>query len=128
MSHIVSCGIDIIAIERVRSLYERYGDRFLGKVYAESERLKARTWHDPGPFLAGRFAAKEAALKVLGCGLFSGIRLRELEIRAKETGEPYCVLTGRARERARELGISAIMVSISHCEAYAVAQAIGVRS
>ena len=126
MNPIVACGVDIIEVERLRTLRERYGDRFLRRVYCGSERGNARAHGDGGQFLAGRFAAKEAVLKVLGCGLFSGVRLTDIEIRTLDTGEPQCVLRGRARGRAEARGISRILISISHCDAYAVAHAIGV--
>jgi len=125
MSNIVSCGIDIIEIERVKALYERHGDRFLKRVYTSWERGRLAVRADPAAFLAGRFAAKEAVLKVLGCGIMEGVPLTELEIGARESGEPLCVLSGEARRRADERGIGKILVSISHCDKYAVAQAVG---
>jgi holo-[acyl-carrier protein] synthase len=126
MGSVIFCGTDIVEIERVRGLVDRYGDRFLRRVYGSLERAEAEKRRDPGPFLAGRFAAKEAALKVLGCGLFAGIRLTEIEVPARESGEPYCVLRGEALRRAQERGIEQIVVSVSHCDAYAVANAVGV--
>lgn len=126
MERIVSLGTDIVEVERVSSLRARYADRFLRRVYSAAEHEIAAARNEPGPFLAGRFAAKEAVLKVLRCGLFAGARLTEIEIRRKESGEPFCVLSGGALARARALGIDRVLVSISHCDAYAVAQAIGV--
>ena len=126
MERIVSLGTDIVEVERVSALHARHADRFLRRVYTELERELARGRADPGPFLAGRFAAKEAVLKVLGCGLFAGARLADIEIRRKESGEPYCVLSGGALTRARALGIDRVLVSISHCDSFAVAQALGV--
>ena len=126
MESIISCGTDIVELERVRALFERHGERFLRRVYAAIELAMMASRDDPGPFLAGRFAAKEAVLKVLGTGLFSGVRLSEIEIHARETGEPFCVLRGGALERAQGRGIDRVLVSISHCDSHAVAQAIGV--
>ena len=126
MHRIIACGIDMIEIARVRQVAERFGARFLERVYSVWEREHATARRDPGPYFAGRFAAKEAVLKVLGCGLFAGVPLSAIEIRAKESGELFCVLAGPARERAAQVGITRIVVSISHCDSYAVAQAIGV--
>ena len=128
MDGIVACGVDMIEIERLRRLCSRYGERFLRRVYGERERRLVAGRGDPGPFLAGRFAAKEAVLKVLGCGLFDGVRLTEIQILARESGEPVCELVGGAQRRARERGVGRVLVSISHCDAYAVAQAIGLGS
>ncbi len=126
MENVVFCGTDIVEIGRVRRLLDRYGERFLRRVYGSRERAEAAKRRDPGPFLAGRFAAKEAILKVLGCGIFSGVRLTEIEVPARESGEPYCVLSGEALRRAKARGIETIVVSVSHCEEYAVANAVGV--
>ena len=126
MSSIVSCGVDIVEIDRVKALYERHGERFLKRVYTAWERERLGVRPDPGTFLAGRFAAKEAVLKVLGCGIMEGVRLTELEIGARRSGEPFCTLSGEAEERARRRGIVKILVSISHCDRYAVAQALGI--
>ena len=104
MSGIISCGVDIIEISRVRRLFERHEERFLRRVYGPWERTRAMERPDPGTFLAGRFAAKEAILKVLGCGLFSGIRLSEIEVSARDTGEPTCVLSGHALDRETTKG------------------------
>ena len=126
MDTVLACGIDIVEVPRIRALCERHGDRFLRRVWAAGERSRASGLPDPATFLAGRFAAKEAVLKVLGCGIFSGIPLPEIEIGAHESGEPYCVLAGEAQRRARSRGVDRILLSISHTGAYAVAQAIGI--
>ncbi len=126
MSRVIACGVDIIEIARVRDVFARFGPRFLARVYGEREREGAAARRDSGPYLAGRFAAKEAVLKVLGCGLFSGVPLATIEIRAKDSGEPYCELLGPAARRAASLGVTRVLVSISHCDTHAVAQAIGI--
>ena len=125
MNRVIACGIDIIEIARVRAVFERFGARFLDHVYTAWECERAAGRRDPGPFLAGRFAAKEAVLKVLGCGLFAGVPLHAIEIRAEDSGAPYCVLIGPARDKAAALGITRILVSISHSDSHAVAHAIG---
>ncbi len=126
MFSVVSLGVDIVSVKRVKDLYSRYGERFLRRVYVGKELQYVQKRPDTGPFLAGRFAGKEAVLKALGCGLFSGIRLTEIEIRSQSTGQPYCVLSGNARTRAGSLGIKEMLISISHCDEYAISQVIGV--
>ena len=126
MNPVIACGIDIIEIARVRRVFARFGPRFLARVYGERGRAGAAARRDPVPYLAGRFAAKEAVLKVLGCSLFAGVPLASIEIRAGDSGEPLCELHGSAARRAAALGVARVLVSISHCGSHAVAQAIGI--
>ncbi len=114
-------GVDIIEILRIASAIERYGDRFLKRVYTplEIERYRSRT-----PSLATRFAAKEAVMKVLGTG-FRGVCWHDIEILSDSRGKPVVNLHGRAQERAQCLGIRSITVSLSDSKEYAVAMALG---
>ncbi|HVR75376.1 MAG TPA: holo-ACP synthase [Planctomycetota bacterium] len=120
-------GMDIIEIERVRGVHERHGRRFLERVYCEPERRRALELRDPSSFLAGRFAAKEAVLKVLGTGLSGGISWQDVVVLREASGAPRVYLRGRAFERASALGIGLILVSISHARELAIAQAMGFR-
>jgi holo-[acyl-carrier protein] synthase len=118
-------GIDIIELARVRSLYERHPDRFLDRVYTPVERQRAQALKDPTPFLAGRFAAKEAVLKVLGTGLTGGISWQHIHVVREPSGAPRVFLSDRAFARAASIGLGLILVSISHGREHAVAQALG---
>jgi holo-[acyl-carrier protein] synthase len=120
-------GIDIVEIDRVRSLYERHPDRFLDRVYTPAERERAQALRDPTPFLAGRFAAKEAILKVLGTGLTCGISWQHIHVVREPSGAPRVHLSDKAFLRAKGLGLGRILVSISHGREHAVAQALGFR-
>jgi len=120
-------GVDLIELERVRSIYARHGDRFLGRVYADPERSRAADMRDPTAFLAGRFAAKEAILKVLGTGLSGGIRWVDVIIVREPSGAPRVYLSGKAFARAAEMGLGRILLSISHGRDLAIAQALGFR-
>jgi holo-[acyl-carrier protein] synthase len=124
---IIGLGIDLVELPRVRGLYERHGERFLDKVYTDAEKERARALRDPVPFLAGRFAAKEAILKALGSGLSGGIAWRDLCVAREPSGAPRVRLGGAALERARSLGLGKILLSISHGRDIAIAQALGVR-
>ncbi len=114
-------GVDIIEIPRIAGAIERYGDRFLRRVYTPREIEKYR---NRIPSLATRFAAKEAVVKVLGCG-FRGVGWQDVEILSDARGKPVVVLHGRAKERAEALGIRSIAVSLSDSKEYAVAMALG---
>lgn len=117
-------GIDIIKVDRIRRTFARFGPRFSRRVLTDAERRYVR---DRPATMAGRWAAKEAVSKVLGLGL-RGIGWREIEIERLPTGQPAVRLHDRAAERASQLGMERIAVSISHEEDYAVAIAFGIRT
>jgi holo-[acyl-carrier protein] synthase len=117
-------GIDIIKVERIRAALDKFGDRFARRVLTDQERKYVR--NRPETF-AGRWAAKEAVSKVLGLGV-RGIGWRDIEVQRLPTGQPSVRLHGRAAERADQLGMGRIAVSITHESDYAVAIAFGVRT
>jgi len=119
---IVGLGVDLVEIARVRRLIESRGERAMGRLFTDGERAYAHYRVDPAPHLAARIAAKEAAFKALaGKDLARGISWRELEVFARDDGGPLLRLHGRAERRATELGVSRILVTISHTETMAVA-------
>jgi len=117
-------GIDIIKVERIRAAIERFGDRFSRRVLTENERRYVR---DRPETFAGRWAAKEAVSKVLGLGV-RGIGWKDIEVQRLPTGQPAVRLHGRAAQRAEQLGMGRIALSITHESDYAVAVAFGVRT
>ena len=118
----LTTGVDLIRISRVQAALDRYGDRFLERVFTQNEVSYARG--RPAE-LAARFAAKEAVAKALGVGMRmmarGGIRWREAEIVGDQWGKPLVRLSGRAAERAEELGLTEWAVSLSHTDDHAVA-------
>ena len=117
-------GIDIVKVERIRAAIERFGERFSNRVLTHSERRYVRG--RPETF-AGRWAAKEAVSKVLGLGV-RGIGWKDIEVERLPTGQPSIRLHGRAEQRAAQLGMGRIALSITHESDYAVAVAFGVRT
>jgi holo-[acyl-carrier protein] synthase len=117
-------GIDIVRVERIRAALERFGDRFSNRVLTSSERRYVRG--RPETF-AGRWAAKEAVSKVLGLGV-RGIGWKDIEVERMPTGQPAIRLHGRAAQRADQLGMGRIALSITQESGYAVAIAFGVRT
>jgi holo-[acyl-carrier protein] synthase len=117
-------GIDIIKVARIRDTLARFGGRFSGRVLTPAEQRYVR---DRPETFAGRWAAKEAVSKVLGLGV-RGIGWRDIEIERLPTGQPAVQLHGRAAQRAEQLGMERIAVSITHESDYAVAIAFGVRT
>ena len=121
---IVGLGIDLIEIERIKSIYLRHGSRFTHRILTDAEQVYVLRPVDPGSRLAGRWAAKEAALKALGTGLADGIRWRDIEILPDEKGKPVLTFHGKALERARLLNAGYIHVTITHSQTLAMAQVI----
>jgi holo-[acyl-carrier protein] synthase len=117
-------GIDIVKVERIAAAIERFGQRFADRVLTTREQRYVR--QRPETF-AGRWAAKEAVSKVLGLGV-RGVGWRDIEVERLPTGQPSVVLHGRAAQRAGQLGMDRIAVSISHEAEFAVAVAFGVRT
>ncbi len=124
---IAGLGIDIIEVKRIRRAVERYGARFLKRVYSPSEVKYCEAQRRSAEHFAARFAAKEAVLKALGTGARLGLSLSDVEIIHGEMSRPCVRLHGPALERARELGVEAVYVSLSHIGSTAVACAAAER-
>ncbi|MDO5484260.1 MAG: holo-[acyl-carrier-protein] synthase [Desulfovibrionaceae bacterium] len=119
---IIGLGIDVTEVARVAASHERFGRRFLERILTENE-LAALPGR-PDTWLAGRFAAKEAAVKALGTGFSQGIGPTQIEISRNALGEPQLRFLGAALVRARALGVRQSRLSISHERLVAVAVAI----
>lgn len=117
----LTTGVDIIEIDRIQRVLERWGDRFLRRIYTEEEASYCR---GRAQNLAARFAAKEATMKALGTGL-RGVGWKDIEVVRNEAGAPSLVLHGRARVRAEALGVRELALSLSHSRNYAVAFVVG---
>lgn len=126
---VLAHGIDLVEVARIGRLAEDHADRFLERVFTEAERSiasargKRRT-----EFLAGRFAAKEAVLKALGTGLAEGIHWTDIEVLSDARGAPTLNVRGRAEQIARDRGVNAWLISISHTDTHAIASVIAGRT
>ena len=118
--HSLRSGIDMVEIARLEGVDPAIRARFLKRVFTTCELEDAQ---DSNLHLAGRFAAKEAVAKALGCGI-GPVSWQEIEIRRGEAGEPSLVLYGKARQIANDHGLTTWSVSISHTREYAVAMAV----
>jgi len=125
---IVGIGIDLVEVDRIRRLLARKGDRALFRLFTEGERDYAATHPEPARQLAARVAAKEAAFKALaGNDLARGIGWRELEVLSVLGHAPALLLHGRAAERASELVVTRVHLSLTHTESSAAAYVIAER-
>ena len=114
-------GVDIIEIARIQKAVERWGDRFLRRVYTESE---LKRYRESPSSLAVRFAGKEAVVKALGTSE-GGIGWKDIEILAEPAGRPVVNLYRRAKECADGLGLAGMTISLSHSRDYAIAFVVG---
>ena len=121
---ICGTGVDIAETSRIEQSLERHGDRFTGKVFTPAEIAYCDRFKNRAERYAARFAAKEAAFKALGTGWRQGIRWLDVEVAHQPSGKPELLLTGRAQEIARELGVVRMSISISHSDRYVVAMVI----
>jgi holo-[acyl-carrier protein] synthase len=118
---IVGIGVDIVDIERVRGILERYKDRFVDRVFTDTEKLYARRGVKTAERLAGRFAVKEAVLKAFGTGKSQGILWRDVETVPGPKGKPVVKLHGNAYKYMNILSADTVHVSITHDGGKAVA-------
>jgi holo-[acyl-carrier protein] synthase len=125
---IVGIGTDIVEIVRIGRVIERHGEQFLQRVFTDQEISYCSKRREYLQHYAGRWAAKEAVMKVLGTGFAPGIGWKDIEVCMKPSGQPFIQMHGSVRELAEQLGIDEILISVSHCRAYATATAIGVRA
>lgn len=124
--NLISIGTDIIECVRIAQMIEKHGEVFLQRVFTQREILYCSSRKTATQHYAGRWAAKEAVLKVLGTGWAKGILWTDVEIINEVSGAPVIKITGKAAEIARQRGIREVMITISHCRAYATAFASGV--
>ena len=121
---IYGIGIDIVDVSRIEKAMERWGDRFLGKVFTQNEIKYCRSKARQATRFALRFAAKEAFTKALGLGIGGGLRFQQIEVIRSPQGQPHLGLHGRARDLYKGRGINQSFLSLSDDGLYAVAMVI----
>ncbi len=126
MQRIIGIGTDITECLRIAQMIERHAELFINRVFTPQETKFCQSRKHATQHFAGRWAAKEAALKALGTGWRRGIRWRDVEVISEGKGAPTIELHGEARNVAKQLGIDRVMLSIAHCRSHATAYAIAV--
>lgn len=118
---IAGIGVDIVKIERIKAAVDKWGERFVDRIFTEDEKKYSLGKYNPYPHLAARFAYKEALVKALGTGFKMGIKWNDIELVRNGDGKPEARLQGTVKEFADQRGINNIMVSVSHDTDYAIA-------
>ena len=121
---ILGIGVDIVNIARIKAVIDRYGERFLLRAFCPQEIEDCSKKVESAPCYAARFAAKEAFVKALGTGFSRGIALRQVCIEKLETGAPVINIQGVALEKAKDMGVKKIHVSLSHERDAAIAMVV----
>jgi holo-[acyl-carrier protein] synthase len=123
MPNIIGLGLDATDIPRIAETIERYGDRFLHRIFTEGEMAYSKRRRVPAIHFAGRFAAKEAAMKALGTGHSQGVLWRDVEV-VRRGGPPQLRLHGGAARRFAAMGGRSTLLTITHSDALALAQVL----
>ena len=121
---IVGSGIDLVEIGRIQQSMDRYGSRFLNRVYTGAEQAYCLRKHKAAESFAARFAAKEAGAKALGTGIRNGVSWLEIEVVSEASGRPTIQYHGRAAQFAARLGVSRAALSITHTSGLAMASVV----
>jgi holo-[acyl-carrier protein] synthase len=121
---IVGSGIDVVEIERIQRSVDRFGSRFLNRVYTPAEQAYCTRKRNAAESLAARFAAKEAGAKALGTGISRGVNWLEIEVTREPGGRPELRFHGRAAERAARMRVTHAALSLTHTRDLAVASVV----
>ncbi len=123
---IIGIGTDITECLRIARMIERHGELFLGRVFTPQEIRYCQSRKQSTQHFSARWAAKEAVLKALGTGWVRGISWRDIEIRTLEGGKPVVAVRGGIKQLVENLGVSQLLVSVSHCHTHATAYALAI--
>ena len=121
---ILGIGIDIIEVARIAASLEKFGHRFGERILSRAEIEYCLGHRQPAPFVAARFAAKEAISKAFGTGIGAQLGWQDMEIAHRDSGQPYVILHGKGKSLFESRGAKSLHVSISHTEAYAAVTAV----
>jgi holo-[acyl-carrier protein] synthase len=127
MSNIIGLGIDATDIPRIAAALERYGERFMNRVFTDGEIAYCRRRRQPAIHFAGRFAAKEAAMKALGTGHTQNVLWRDVEV-VRQGGPPQLQFHGGAARRFAAMGAQSSLLTITHSETLAISQVVILRA
>ena len=126
--HVLGLGCDLCEVERVRGVWARQGERFLEFTFTEGERAYCLRMRDPAPFLAARFAAKEAVAKAFGTGIGAELGWKSVEVIHGERGEPQVRLDVQGEALLAARGATGVMLTLSHTDTMAMAVAAVVKA
>ena len=118
---VLGIGVDLVECARIRHSLDRFGDRFLHRVFTEGEIAYSQSMKFPARHLAARFAAKEAISKAFGTGIGKAMGWKDIDVHKKPSGEPFVVLEGGAKQLAADRGVTKVWITLSHTDHHAMA-------
>ena len=118
---VLGIGVDLVECARIERSLQRFGEKFLHRVFTDGEIAYSMSMKFPARHLAARFAAKEAVSKAFGTGIGKAMGWRNIDVQKKPSGEPFLVFSGPARELATQRAVTAAFVTLSHTERHAIA-------
>ena len=118
---VVGIGVDLVECARIQHSIDRFGDRFLHRVFTDGEVAYSMSMKVPARHLAARFAAKEAVSKAFGTGIGKAMGWRDIDVQKKASGEPFLVFSGPAEELAKTRGLTNALITLSHTDHLAIA-------
>ena len=118
---VLGIGTDMVEVSRIEHSLDRFGERFLHRVFTAGEIAYCQSMKFPARHFAARFAAKEAVSKAFGTGIGKAMGWRDIDVRRHDSGQPFVVLEGNAKQLAAQRGVSAIWISLSHTDHHATA-------
>ena len=121
---ILGIGIDIIEVARIQASHEKFGERFLNRILHPGEITYCLSHTAPAPFLAARFAAKEAISKAFGTCIGAQLSWQDMEVARRDSGEPYVILHGKGLELLKTRNARTLLISLSHTQQHATAVAV----
>src|ERR1700738_2258000 len=121
---VIGIGVDLVECDRIQRSLDRFGEKFLRRIFTDGEIEYSTSMKFPARHLAARFAAKEAVSKAFGTGIGKAMGWRNIDIRKKKSGEPYLVFSGPAQELATKRGVTSALLTFRPTEHHAVASII----
>jgi holo-[acyl-carrier protein] synthase len=118
---VLGIGVDVVECSRIQHSIDRFGDRFLRRVFTDGEIAYSMSMKFPARHLAARFAAKEAVSKAFGTGIGKSMGWRDIDVQKKPSGEPFLVFSGPANDLAKNRGVANALITLSHTDHLAVA-------
>ncbi len=121
---VLGIGVDLVECARIERSIERFGEKFLHRVFTDGEIAYSMSMKFPARHLAARFAAKEAVSKAFGTGIGKAMGWRNIDVQKKPSGEPFLVFSGPAQELAAKRGVTSALITLSHTEHHAMASVV----